>query len=83
MNNLIRGYTMSVEFEDNLAPSTRSEYKRMLTKTESIFGDMPLAALDDPRVKRDFLDWREKVARSSGHPVIARRTTASRLSQQC
>jgi integrase len=38
----------------------------MLTKAESTFGDMPIKALEDWRVKKDFLDWREKVARDSG-----------------
>ena len=38
----------------------------MLTKAETTFGDMPLKALEDWRVKKDFLDWREKVARDSG-----------------
>jgi integrase len=57
---------MSAEFTDNLAPSTQGDYKRMLTKTEGEFGDMPIAALEDPRVRRDFLDWREKVAKQSG-----------------
>jgi integrase len=27
---------------------------------------MPLAALEDSRVRKDFLDWREKIARASG-----------------
>ena len=27
---------------------------------------MPIAALEDGRVKKEFLDWREKVARESG-----------------
>jgi len=56
VNNLIRDYTLSIEFAEKLAPSTQTEYKRMLTKAESEFGTMPVAALEDPRVKRDFLD---------------------------
>jgi hypothetical protein len=56
----------SVEFEEKLAASTQAEYRRMLTAAEAEFGNMPLAALDDPRVRKDFLDWREKVARLSG-----------------
>jgi integrase len=75
VNSLIRSYTLSVEFEEKLAPSTQAEYKRMLTKAEAEFGKMPIAALDDPRVKRDFLDWRERVARGSG-----RREADNRLS---
>ena len=38
----------------------------MLTKAEKVFGDMPLAALEDWRVRKEFLDWRELVARESG-----------------
>jgi hypothetical protein len=45
VNSLIRGYTTSVEFEEKLAPSTRAEYKRMLTKAEGEFGNMPIAVL--------------------------------------
>ena len=80
VNNLIRGYSLSVEFEQMLAPSTQSEYKRMLTKAESEFGNMPIAALEDVRVKRDFLDWREKVARAS---VNVRPITGSPRSRLC
>ena len=65
-NGLIREYTLSEEFQRSLAPSTQAEYRRMLTKAETVFGDMPIAALDDWRVRKDFLDWREKVARNSG-----------------
>ena len=65
-NGLIREYTLSEEFQNGLAPSTQTEYRRMLTKAENIFGDRPIGALEDWRVRKDFLDWREKVARQSG-----------------
>jgi site-specific recombinase XerC len=65
-NGLIRAFTGSVEFEKKLSASSQREYKRMLTKAEPEFGDMPRAALNDPKVKAVFLDWRAKVARSSG-----------------
>jgi integrase len=45
-NGLIRAYTTSIEFEHKLAAGTQREYKRMLTKAEPEFGDMPLAALE-------------------------------------
>ena len=57
-------------------PSTKAEYRRMLTKAEAEFGDMPMAALDDPRVRRDFMDWREKVARASGEREADNRLSA-------
>jgi hypothetical protein len=52
-NGLIREYTLSEEFQRNLAPSTQAEYRRMLTKAETTFGDMPIAALEDWRVRMD------------------------------
>jgi len=73
---LVRGYTLSVEFTEKLAPSTQAEYKRMLTAAEAEFSNMPLAALDDPRARKDFLDWREKVARASGEREADNRLSA-------
>jgi integrase len=75
-NSLIRSYTTSIEFEQKLAPSTQGEYKRMLTKAEGEFGAMPIAALDDPRVRKDVLDWREKLARTSGQREADNRLSA-------
>jgi integrase len=57
---------LSEEFQRNLAQSTQSEYRRMLTKAETKFGNMPIEVLEDWRVKQDFFDWRGKVARDSG-----------------
>lgn len=65
-NGLIREYTASIEFESKLSASSQREYKRMLTKAEPELGDMPREVLNDPGVKRDLLDWRAKIARSSG-----------------
>ena len=75
-NGLVRDYTLSVEFTEKLATSTQIEYRRMLTAAESEFGDMPLVALEDARVRKDFLDWREKVARSSGEREADNRMSA-------
>lgn len=65
LSGLIRDFTQSTEFA-NRAESTQKEYKRMLTKIEDKFGKMPIAVLEDPRVRGDFLDWQEEVARASG-----------------
>lgn len=62
---LIRDFTLSPEFAKR-AESTQKEYRRMLTKAEVQFGSMPLAVLEDPRVRSDFLKWRADVAKSSG-----------------
>ena len=42
--------------------STQRDYKINLTFAEREFGTMPLAALEDRRVRSDFLSWRDKVA---------------------
>ncbi|WP_244606643.1 tyrosine-type recombinase/integrase [Arsenicitalea aurantiaca] len=73
-NGLIRAYTLSPEFAKR-ASSTQKEYRRMLTKAEAAFGDMPIAALEDPRVRQDFLSWRAKVARDSGEREADNRLT--------
>lgn len=65
LNGLIRDYTLSPEFE-KLRESTRKEYRRMLNKAEAKFGTMPLAALEDSRVRQDFMTWRAAVSRESG-----------------
>ena len=75
-NNLVRLFTLSSEFETALAPSTQTEYRRMMTKAEAEFGDMPVVALDDPRVRREFMDWREKAARASGEREADNRLSA-------
>src|SRR5262245_1529214 len=76
VNGLIRAYTLSVEFEQKLATSTQAEYRRLLRAVEAEFGNMPLAAIEDPRVRKDILDWREKVARNSGQREADNRLSA-------
>ncbi len=64
-DGLVRDYTLSPEFA-RLADSTRAEYKRLLLAAEREFSDLPIAALNDPRVRRDFIEWRDAVAAKSG-----------------
>jgi hypothetical protein len=42
----------------------------MLTKAETEFGTLPIAALDDAHVRTEFLEWREKIARSFGAAMM-------------
>ena len=65
LGGLIRDFTLSPEFAKR-AESTQKEYRRMLSKVETKFGTMPIAVLEDPRVRGDFLDWHEEVAKESG-----------------
>ncbi|MEQ8599905.1 MAG: tyrosine-type recombinase/integrase [Devosia sp.] len=65
LGGLIRDFTLSPEFS-KLAESTQKEYRRMLTKVEEKFGTMPVAALEDKRVRGDFMDWRDEILSVSG-----------------
>src|ERR1700694_5539355 len=55
-DGLVRDFTLSGEF-DQLAPTTKQDYRRLLGYAEPEFGTMPLAALDDRRARRGFLVW--------------------------
>src|SRR5262245_15646281 len=39
-------------------------YLQHIAKIETDFGDLPLAALEDARVTRDFLEWRDSMVHS-------------------
>lgn len=65
LGGLIRDFTLSPEF-GRRAESTQKEYRRMLTRLEKKFGTMPVAVLEDKRVRGDFMDWRDEIATESG-----------------
>jgi len=48
-----------------LAPRTKIDYSAAIAKIEKKWGTCPLEALDDPRIRRRFLDWRDQMAKSS------------------
>lgn len=48
-----------------LRPATRAGYIRRIKRIEAEFGAMPQAVLSDPRVRGDFLDWRDRIGASS------------------
>lgn len=73
VNALIHKWSLSPKWTDPAPPvgagyaeSTRREYRRMLLAIERQFGTLPIDALEDPRVRQDFLKWRTKVAKDSG-----------------
>jgi integrase len=61
---IIIGYRTSPEFQ-NLRPQTRKDYGRYLVLIEEEFGDAPIEAISDPRIRADFLAWRDKFAQRS------------------
>jgi integrase len=62
---LITKYEASPDFTA-LRASTKAEYKRMLRTIEAEWGDMPLAALNDPKARGLFLGWRDRLAETRG-----------------
>jgi hypothetical protein len=58
---VIADYKASPDFT-KLAPSSRRMYLRYIGLIEEAFGDLPLAALADRRVRGEFKTWRDTFA---------------------
>ena len=63
LHSVIVGYRKSTEFTQ-LRERTQSDYRKQMAKVETAFGSLPLEALEDSRVTKDFLDWRGTMAAS-------------------
>lgn len=61
MAELISAYMASPWFT-NLRTKTRFEYERYITLIEGEFCDFPLAALAELGARKEFLEWRDKMA---------------------
>jgi hypothetical protein len=48
-----------------LASKTKRDYARSLTSIRKKFGDCPIKILGDRRVRGDFLEWRDEIAKYS------------------
>jgi hypothetical protein len=48
-----------------LANRTQKDYRAKIRIIEAEFGDLPLAALSDPRMRGEFRDWRDRLAERS------------------
>jgi integrase len=57
---LVAAYKQASEFTTK-RPKTRKDYLRYLKLIEEEFGDMPIEALSDRRVRNDFRVWRDKM----------------------
>lgn len=47
------------------AVRTRDDYAKAIAKIETKFGRYPLDAIDDPKIRRRYLEWRDQMALSS------------------
>jgi integrase len=61
--SIIASYLSSPDFGD-LRERTKSDYRKQIDKIERAFGDMPIAALDDPAVTMEFREWRDSHSNS-------------------
>lgn len=61
LQQIINDYQRAPAFTD-LRPITRTGYVQRIRKIEAEFGDMPLRAVEDPRARGEFLDWRDRLA---------------------
>ena len=67
-NNLLSSVLdayLDAEAFHRLASKTKKDYKRILNLISEKFGDCPIKLLEDRRVRGDFLEWRDQIAKSS------------------
>jgi integrase len=62
---LLFRYQESADFQFGIAARTRRDYIKQIKRIEKAFGDFPIKALDDPRAKAKFLEWRDQLAQTS------------------
>jgi integrase len=62
---LLFRYQESADFQFGITPRTRRDYVKRIKWIEKAFGDFPIKALDDPRAKAKFLEWRDQLAQTS------------------
>jgi integrase len=79
MMTLIAEFKASVEFRA-LAPSSLRAYSNYIKLIEAEFGDLPLVALDDRRVRGEFKAWRDRFSNTPRKADYAWTTLARILS---
>src|SRR5262245_26365197 len=62
---LLFRFQESAEFKFGISPRTRRDYIKQIKRIERCFGDFPIKALDDPRSRSVFLEWRDRLAQTS------------------
>lgn len=64
VEGLIETFKASTIFSQ-FRPRTRQDYDKHFLKIIDKWGDMPLEVLDDSRIRKDLLKWRDELAKSS------------------
>lgn len=62
---LIDAFRDSETFFRGLSQKTAKDYRRISFRIDAEFGNCPLTALKDPRIRGDFLKWRDDLARTA------------------
>jgi integrase len=62
---LLFRFQESADFQFGITPRTRRDYIKQIKRIERAFGDFPIKALDDPRSRAVFLEWRDRLAQTS------------------
>src|SRR5580704_2138414 len=62
---LLFRFQESAEFQHGISQRTRRDYIKQIKRIERAFGDFPIKALDDPRSRAVFLEWRDQLAQTS------------------
>jgi hypothetical protein len=62
---LVDAFRDSETFFRGLSQKTAKDYRRILSRIDAEFGNCPLTALKDPRIRGDFLKWRDDLARTA------------------
>jgi integrase len=78
-------FTLIAEFRGSaeylgLSPSTRRAYSTYLREIEIEFGDMPLRAIENPKARGEFKQWRDRMAATPRKADYAWTTLARVLS---
>jgi integrase len=65
LQSILFRFQDSAEFQFGISSRTRRDYIKQIKRIERRFSDFPIKALDDPKARSVFLEWRDELAQSS------------------
>jgi integrase len=65
LQSILFRFQECAEFQFGIASRTRRDYIKQIKRIERKFSDFPIKALDDPRSRSVFLEWRDELAQTS------------------
>ena len=63
--SLLNKFQVSGEFQHKINARTKRDYTKNIRRIEAEFADFPIKALDDPKARAEFLEWRDTMAKTS------------------